>query len=134
MPKGRSSGKSGGSATFNSSSIDNISLRNLSILPSSIQGEGVFTNQEIRKGLLIDKNSLVQVGKSGDVDKDFTRSLVLTKMNHSVRPNTILKQDKNAFDIIAKQTIRKGKELTIDYRDIEKKTKIPNSLTTLNNK
>lgn len=134
MPKAVSSGKKGGSANFKAGGglSDNISLRNVSILPSSIHGEGVFAEQEIRKNYLIDEGSLVKVGKSGIADNDYTRSLILAKMNHSVRPNTILKKGKNGFDIYAKQTIRKGKELTIDYKDIEKKTKIPNSLTVSN--
>ena len=79
MPKGRSSGKRGGSG--------GIHLRNI-----SITNNGVITNQEIRKGYVIDDTGdieqYVRVSENGNVDI----------VNNQ---------------LVANRTIRKGKEVVL---------------------
>jgi len=115
MPKGTSGGKRtrslGGGA---------IELYNISVRPSSISGQGAFTDHQIRKG-----NSLgvafTQVNSTGIPDIDFTSTTLGQYINHSKDPNVKLVHVNNGqYEFQAIKHIRRGQELRADYDQIEK--------------
>ena len=103
---------------------------------SKIHGLGVFAGEPIRKGTKIWRfvegfdrcYSLKQFARLPKPARDFLKSygyrvdgeVLFTvdndrHMNHSEKPNTYLKSGY----VIARRTIRKGEEITNDYREFD---------------
>ena len=73
---------------------------------SNIAGDGLFASQDIKKG---EKIGTAHVNGQ-------PTPVVGKKHNHSEKPNMISKKKGNTRDVHAKRNIRKGEELTTDYR------------------
>ncbi|MBI2112363.1 SET domain-containing protein-lysine N-methyltransferase [Candidatus Woesearchaeota archaeon] len=98
-------------------------MNNLTILPSPINGLGVFTNKEFKRGDLIInwepclvKLTKEQINSLSPAERKFVQNNTLLRspsrfLNHSCSPNTIIIEGKN----IAQRDILKKEEITIDY-------------------
>jgi SET domain-containing protein len=105
---------------------------------SKIEGIGVFTNSNIKKGTIFPYEKKMRLIKIQDAKKNkklyqmcekycvekekhylcplsFQKMHVLWFLNHSKKPNLI--KGKKCF--IAKKNIPEGKELVVDYRNLD---------------
>jgi SET domain-containing protein len=87
-------------------------MRNWKIRKSEIEGQGVFMKESIDKNEYIDTAIIF--------DKETIEPKVTyfgSKINHSYKPNVILKINKKQFrcDIVAKKFIDKNEELKLNY-------------------
>ena len=76
------------------------------VLPSNIQGLGLFTAK------CIDSGESICPAKVGG-----KRTPAGRYINHSAYPNTHLEYTKDGFYVVAKENIEDGDELTVDYKN-----------------
>ncbi len=116
-----------------------INELDLILKPSKIEGIGVFANRDLPKGTIVpwdkkERKISIQKAKKNKrlyekcerfgiekekyyvCPKNFLKMSVIWFINHSTKPN--MKRTKRGF--ITTRKIRKGKELTIDYRKLDK--------------
>jgi SET domain-containing protein len=117
-----------------------INELDLILKPSKIEGIGVFANRNLPKGIVVlwDKKERkitikkakknrklyekcerfgVETEKYYICPKNFLKMSVIWFLNHSIKPN--MRGIKKGFISIRK--IKKGEELTVDYRKLDKK-------------
>lgn len=91
---------------INTCKIENFEHSFLQFKKSNIHGNGLFSIKPLKKDefifTAIENENITSAGR---------------KINHSWDPNSYLKQEKNIYNIYAKQNINANEELTIDYRD-----------------
>ena len=76
---------------------------------SEINGIGVFTPVGIEEGEFI--------GASHVFYKGFWYMTAHGNYNHSENPNCVIEVDENVLVMVAKRDIKRGEELTADYRE-----------------
>ena len=88
---------------------------------SKISGKGIFANKnvDVNTKLL----AIKKVDNTGNPDKDYERTKAGQFVNHSNNPNLVLVQairnGKKVYFYKSKDKIKKGEELTIDYRQFD---------------
>ena len=96
------------------------------IKKSAIQGKGIFSIKEIKKGNLFykiptrdisvhPKRRCAKIGKVWVNDKQ-----VLNFINHSCNPNSAITRKQNGVFIQSIKLIKKGDEIVVDYSKTEK--------------
>ena len=106
------------------SNVDRKTLsehKKYSIDKSNIEGEGVFATHDIEKGEFIgipipDENKFAEFVRTRN-DKLDTRSNLAKKLNHQSENNCIVKSENNNLNMYAQNDIKKGDEITIDYKN-----------------
>lgn len=116
---------------------------NKSKIPHS--GRGVFANQDIKKGEIIEKSPIIVIPKS---DMSNLNESILTTYffyfgknkeklavvlgfgslyNHSYKPNMTyeIKEKEKVVNFIAIKDIRRNEEITFDYKSGDSKNKTP---------
>jgi hypothetical protein len=89
---------------------------NFAIKPSSIQGVGLYAEQEY--------NSDIKLFKAIEENKKITH--LGSKINHCNKPNTYLKKEEDGWYVYSRKKINFGEELLIDYNDTPNFIKKPN--------
>jgi len=87
------------------------------IKASKIAGDGVFAKEDITNGENIGLG-FKRIGTTGNPDKDYMRTSLGEKINHSQNSNIILSQDADKFYFTSSKDIRSGDELLINYESI----------------
>lgn len=85
---------------------------------SSIEGDGIYTSDEIPKNSVIGI-AFARCNNSGVADKDFVVYKLGRYVNHSIFPNLAFKMVRDKIYYISIKKIHDKEELTIDY------TKLP---------
>lgn len=107
-------------------------------------GRGVFARKEIKKGEIIERCPVIEVGYD---TSNLAQTILLTYFyffgkkkeritltlgfgsiyNHSYKPNAIYKEKHTIkiVDFIALKNIKKDSEITVNYKQNEKNNKIP---------
>ena len=86
---------------------------------SKIDGVGVIASRNIRKGEFIGTaftDEYAVKPKIGKIQHD-TRTRLGRTLNHQQRENAIQKSEKNSLNVYAKNSIKKGEEITINYKN-----------------
>ena len=87
------------------------------ITESNIHGIGAIASKNIEKGELIgtafDNEKLVK-NSNPQID---TRTILGKSLNHQNNENAIQKSENNTLNVYAKKRIKKGSEITINYKD-----------------
>ena len=87
---------------------------------SKIHGTGAFASEDIPAQGII--GNAFSYG-----DKKLTRTKLGAKVNHQFNNNSILKKDKNGYNLYSTKDIKKGSEVTANYEEapdfIDKNTK-----------
>ena len=103
----------------------------LDIHESPIHGKGVFAEQDIPAGALIYRSTEYTVTPNpiyASIQRSPQEHLlekVLRWENHSCEPNTVLRFDGAAVQLIATEQILDGEELVCDYRTTEDSIPVP---------
>ena len=88
------------------------------ICKSDIDGRGIIASQNLKKGELIgaavDNEEMVK--GEGGVYRD-TRTRLGRTLNHQDKENAIQKSEKGALNIYAKNDIKDGDEITLNYKN-----------------
>ena len=107
----------------------------LVIRKSSIQGKGLFTDSFIharakvgeftgekisirearRRARLRDRIAIVEFSEREAIDADVPGGSLFRYINHSCSPNTFIRIAYGRIEFYAKQNIKAGHELTVDY-------------------
>lgn len=85
-----------------------VSRETFEIAPSTIHGVGVFTRSPVQKG-----TALFPVITDGS----YVVTKLGSKVNHSYKPNCVLRRRGNVWFLIANEDIPSNEELTGDYND-----------------
>lgn len=85
-----------------------LSKEPFDIAPSTIHGVGVFTRSPVKKGTV-----LFPVITDGS----YVVTRLGSKVNHSYKPNCVLRRRGNVWFLIANEDISSNEELTGDYND-----------------
>ena len=81
-------------------------------------GKGLLAVKRIEPGTDLGVG-IQRIGKSGNNDKDMTRTELGTYTNHSDTPNLAIVKGKGEYRFIAKKPIEVGGELTANYNDFD---------------
>ena len=88
---------------------------------SSIEGEGIFATQDIKKGefigMPISDEKKFEDFISTRSDEFDTRTDIGRKLNHKTEGNSVLKSENNNLNLYANSDIKKGDEITVNYKD-----------------
>jgi SET domain-containing protein len=103
-------------------------LKDIEVRPAGLKGQGVFARRPFRRGEFIFRRRHGRVVRAGQIaslsaderrhlcELDFDRSAVLLPpgayLNHSCDPNAM----RSGVRVFAWRSIRRGEEITIDYR------------------
>ena len=98
-----------------------ISETYYNVKDSKISGKGIFANKGIDYNTKL--LAIKKVNETGNPDKDYERTKAGQFVNHSNNPNLVLVQanrnGKKVYFYKSKNKIKKGEELTIDYRQFD---------------
>ena len=85
---------------------------------SAIQGQGAIATNDIKKGELIGTaiDDEEGVEQKNHVLHD-TRTILGRSLNHQNSENAIQKSENNSLNVYAKSEIKKGDEITINYKN-----------------
>ena len=86
------------------------------IRESDINGKGVFASKDFKKGELVglavtDEEAVTDTKNFRDARTEIGRYL-----NHQNKENAALKSENNTLNTYAKNTIKKGEEITVNYK------------------
>ena len=88
------------------------------ICKSNIDGQGAIASQDIKKGELIgtavSNESNIRAEKGTQHD---TRTRLGQILNHQDKENAIQKSEDNTLNVYAKNDIKEGEEITINYKN-----------------
>jgi len=93
---------------------DEISEKKIYVGNSKINGEGLFTDLDFSKGQYITEVGDIEKWERGE---EF-RTEFCKKVNHQLNGNTIVEQRGSKLYLVADQDIKKGTELTINYKNL----------------
>ena len=87
-----------------------------SVQKSDINGKGVFASKNLKKGELVglavtDEEAVTDTKNFRDARTEIGRYL-----NHQNKENAALKSENNTLNTYAKNTIKKGEEITVNYK------------------
>jgi len=85
---------------------------------SKIDGKGIIASQNVKKGELIGtaiENEEMIKGKDG-IQRDMRTRLGRT-LNHQDKENAIQKSEDNTLNVYAKNNIKEGEEITLNYKN-----------------
>jgi hypothetical protein len=85
---------------------------------SHISGRGAFSIESVRKGESLGL-AMTRHGRTGNADRDITRTELGALVNHSGKPNLELRITGSEYEFIAARDIAPGEELTVDYRSFD---------------
>ena len=95
------------------------SSKNYSVKKSDINGKGVFASKNFKKGELVgigvtDESALKPITDM----KDFrdARTKLGKYLNHQEKHNASLKSENNTLNIYTNKAIKKGEEITVNYK------------------
>tara|TARA_R100000315_G_scaffold59172_1_gene34779 strand:- start:67 stop:426 length:360 start_codon:yes stop_codon:yes gene_type:complete len=88
------------------------------ICKSKIDGKGVIASKDMKKGELIG-TAVTDESKTRAEDGMFvdTRTRLGTMLNHTSSENAVQKSENNSLNVYAKKNIKKGEEITINYKN-----------------
>lgn len=102
--------------------VDIIEESYYHIANSKIAGKGTFASEDLKKDTIIG-TGFIRHSNTGNPDKDFKRTSLGAYTNHSNNPNCNLdkssKNNKDYYKLVAKRNIRRGEELSVDYRQFD---------------
>lgn len=86
-----------------------------------VKGYSLFSKKNLEEGQRVGK---VLTKKKGEIGRKLTEEFYETDMigryiNHSFKPNTIVKIYEGEYHLFANQKINEGDEITVDYSSIE---------------
>jgi SET domain-containing protein len=84
----------------------------LTIKKSRIHGLGLFATEQIPKGHYL---GITHVSNS-DFPNGYVRTPLGGFINHSFNPNCDMPEDGKYYKLVTLREIRKGEELTVDYK------------------
>ena len=88
------------------------------ICKSNIDGKGIIASQNVKKGefigAAIDDEEMIR-SKDG-IHRD-TRTRLGRTLNHQDKENTIQKSEDNTLNVYAKNNIKEGEEITLNYKN-----------------
>jgi hypothetical protein len=97
------------------------SIDSLFVDKSRIQGNGIFSKDQIRKGSLVIPHMFEYKYDGNHLLKDksyYLRSDACRLMNHQYPPNCVPKKHENIIYAVASRDIQPGEEVSIDYFDV----------------
>lgn len=106
-------------------SVSQVQCVRLAIRPSIIHGKGLFTQENVSSGALIyesDEYTVTSFPIYGSLQHTPTEHILedfLRWENHSCKPNSCLRFDGSAVQLIATVFISADEEIVCDYRTTE---------------
>jgi len=87
------------------------------IKKSKIAGQGVFAQKDLSKGFILGK-AFQKKKDTGIPDKDYHRTKLGEKINHSAKPNAQLVKKERSFYVKIIKKVTKREEITLNYQKI----------------
>ena len=92
------------------------SPRKYSIKKSDINGKGVFASKDFEKGELVGMAVTDEEAVTDTVNFRDARTKLGKYLNHQNKENAALKSENNTLNIYTNVPIRKGEEVTVNYK------------------
>jgi hypothetical protein len=91
------------------------------IVATTTKGEAVFSNENIKRGTLIDTyliNTPQKVGRK--LSDNIWETLLCRFVNHNDNPNTYMVEENGVVNLYSNCMINIGDEIVSNYREVEK--------------
>jgi SET domain-containing protein len=92
------------------------SSRKYSVKKSDINGKGVFASKDFEKGELVGMAVTDEEAVTDTVNFRDARTKLGKYLNHQNKENAALKSENNTLNIYTNVPIRKGEEITVNYK------------------
>ena len=92
------------------------SSRKYSVKKSDINGKGVFASKDFEKGELVGMAVTDEEAVTDTVNFRDARTKLGKYLNHQNKENAALKSENNTLNIYTNIPIRKGEEVTVNYK------------------
>jgi len=92
------------------------SSRKYSVKKSDINGKGVFASKDFEKGELVGMAVTDEEAVTDTVNFRDARTKLGKYLNHQNKENAALKSENNTLNIYTNVPIRKGEEVTVNYK------------------